>query len=222
MYVVIAGCGRVGSQFARLLDQEGHEVVVIDSDRTSERRLGSGFGGEFIVGNAFDTDDLMRAGIEQADVFCALTNLDNTNIMACQVAKRIFNVPEVIGRLYNPERLPTYQKLGLNMICGTSLIATELKNRVVTPGYDTLEVLPSGDTEVIVVKATPKMVGKRLADFTLPKEYLPIALIHEGEGEVASPDDVIQENDYVYFSIRSVKIPEFLRRIGAGSGREKP
>lgn len=219
MYVVIAGCGRVGSQFAKLLDQEGHDVVVLDADRTSVRRLGSGYGGDFVVGNAFDTDDLVRAGIEQADVFCALTNLDNTNIMACQVAKRIFDVPEVIGRLYNPERLSTYQKLGLNMVCGTSLIATELKNRVVTPGYDTVEVLPSGDTEVIVLKATPKMVGRRLADLTLHKEYVPVAFIREGVGEVASPDDVVRENDYVYFSIRSARIPEFLRRFGASAER---
>lgn len=214
MYIVIAGCGRVGSQLAKLLVDEGHDVVVIDQDPGSFRRLGSNFTGRTIVGNAFDMDDLVDAGIEQADVFCALTNLDNTNIMAAQVAKKIFSVPEVIGRLYNPERLKTYQKLGLEMICGTSLMATELKNRVLTSGYDTVEVLPSGDTEIIKLRATSKMVGRKFADFQLRQEYMPVAVIREGVGEVVFPEDLIRENDFIYFSVRSESINKLLKKVG--------
>lgn len=214
MYIVIAGCGRVGSQLARLLADEGHDVVVIDQDPDSFRRLGSNFAGRTIVGNAFDMDDLVEAGIEQADVFCALTNLDNTNIMAAQVAKKIFSVPEVIGRLYNPERLKTYQKLGLEMICGTSLMATELKNRVLTSGYDTVEVLPSGDTEIIKIRATSKMVGRKFSDFQLRREYMPVAVIRDGVGEVVYPDDLIRENDFIYFAVRSESINKLLKKAG--------
>lgn len=213
MYVVIAGCGRVGSQLAKNLDAEGHGVVVIDVDPESSRRLGGNFSGQFIAGNAFDVDDLINAGIEEADVFCALTNLDNTNIMACQVAKKLFNVPKVIGRLYNPERLITYQQLGLEMVCGTSLLVTELKNRVLSQNYDTVETLPSNDVEIIKIFIDKKNAGKKISELTSPGEFMPVALIRNGIGEIPNPTDEIKENDIVYFSVKLAKISKFLSKL---------
>lgn len=218
MFVVIGGCGRVGSQLAKNLDEQGHNVVVIDKDSESKRRLGSSFSGGFIVGNVFDIDDLISAGIEEADVFCALTNLDNTNIMACQVAKKIFNVPEVIGRLYNPERLSTYQKLGLEMVCGTSLIVTSLKNRVLTQGYDTIETLPSNDIEIIKVVVPKSVEGKRVSDLKVEDEYTPVALIRDGSGMIPHDDLQIKENDIVYFSVRINSLNKLLKKLHV-SGR---
>lgn len=213
MFVVIGGCGRVGSQLAKNLDEQGHDVVVIDKDPESKRRLGSSFSGNFVVGNVFDIDDLIAAGIEEADVFCALTNLDNTNIMACQVAKKIFNVPEVIGRLYNPERLSTYQKLGLEMVCGTSLIVTSLKNRVLTQGYDTVETLPSNDIEIIKVVVPKSAEGRKVSDLKVEDEYTPVALIRDGNGMIPHDDLQIMENDIVYFSVRINSINKLLRKL---------
>ncbi len=213
MYVVIAGCGRVGSQLAKNLDEEGHSVVVIDKDYDSQRRLGSSFSGRFVTGNAFDIDDLVEAGIEEADVFCALTNLDNTNIMSCQVAKKIFNVPEVIGRLYNPERLSTYQQLGLEMVCGTSLIVTEVKNRVVTSGYDTVETLPSNDIEIIKVQSTGAAVGRMFKEF-FERDFMPVCYIRDGRGEIPNPEERIMENDIIYFSVRITQIGRLLKKLG--------
>ncbi len=99
MYVVIVGCGRVGSELAKLLSQEGHNVVVIDKEQRSFARLGHAFNGITLTGNGFDVELLKEAGIEKTDAFCAVTNGDNTNIMAAQVAKKIFKVPKVIARI---------------------------------------------------------------------------------------------------------------------------
>lgn len=213
MYIIIAGCGRVGSQLATILANEGHDIVIIDNNPAAFRRLGSNFSGRFMVGNAFDIDDLIEAGIENADVFCAVTNLDNTNIMASQVAKKIFNVPEVIGRLYNPERLSTYQKLGLSMVCGTVLLAQEIKNRALTSNYDVLTILPSADVEVIQIIAKKSLDGERFSSITLEREYVPIAYIRGGESFLVGPEDEIKENDTILFITRTANIEKILKKV---------
>jgi trk system potassium uptake protein len=93
MRVVIMGCGRVGARVAGLLDHSGNEISVIDTDSRSFRRLPAGFGGETVIGTGIDEDVLRKAGIEDAEAFIAVTNGDNRNIMAAQVARLIFEVP---------------------------------------------------------------------------------------------------------------------------------
>lgn len=119
MYVIIMGCGRVGARLANLLVGAGHEVLVMDTSPPAFDRLGRNFGGSTMVGNGIDHDDLIRAGIERADAFAAVTQGDNRNIMAAQVAKHVFNVPHVVTRIYDPIRQDTYQALGLDAISPT-------------------------------------------------------------------------------------------------------
>ncbi len=119
MYVVIMGCGRVGARLAKLLVNAGHEVTVLDTNATAFDRLGSEFGGTTIVGNGTDMETLRGAGIERADAFAAVTQGDNRNIMASQVAKHIFNVPRVVTRIYDPIRTDTFKALGLEAISPT-------------------------------------------------------------------------------------------------------
>src|SRR5512137_670918 len=104
MFTIIVGCGRVGSELAKLLSSEGHDVVIIDKNESSFSRLGATFNGMVLVGNGFDLELLKRAGIEKADAFCAVTNGDNTNLVSAQVAKKIFSVPKVFARVYDPQR----------------------------------------------------------------------------------------------------------------------
>lgn len=126
MNVVVMGCGRVGSMLATMLSEEGHDVRVIDQNSEALHRLGSDFRGETVVGTAIDEDVLKQAGIEQADAFAAVTQDDNSNIMAAQVAKEIFGVQKVICRIYDPAREATYHDLGLDTICPTRLAAEEI------------------------------------------------------------------------------------------------
>lgn len=130
MRFVILGCGRVGAQVASLLDAEGHDVTIIDRNSEQFRRLSSDFNGSAVVGTGIDQDVLRRAGIEQADVFIALTNGDNTNAMAAQIAVHIFSVPRVITRIYDPVREETYRNLGLETYCPTTMGVTKVRELI--------------------------------------------------------------------------------------------
>jgi trk system potassium uptake protein TrkA len=131
MHIIIIGCGRVGSQLAQILSQEGHNVVIIDKKPTAFKRLGPDFNGISINGIGFDPDILKRAGIERADALAAVTNGDNSNIMASQIAKRIYNVPRVITRIYDPLRADIYKKFGLNTISTTTIVAQIFRSALV-------------------------------------------------------------------------------------------
>jgi len=130
MKAVIMGCGRVGAQLADMLDAEGHEVTVLDIDALSFKRLSSTFGGTALIGNGIDQEALKRAGIERADVFVAVTQGDNRNIMAAQIAKHIFNVPRVICRIYDPLRKEIYEMLGIEALSPTTVFAQLLKDKI--------------------------------------------------------------------------------------------
>ena len=121
MKIVILGCGRVGSTLATMLDHTGHTVSVIDFSSEAFQRLSPDFGGETIAGNGVDEEVLIRAGIREAGAFAAVTNGDNRNIMASQIAKEIFNVKKVVCRIYDPIREETYHELGLETISPTKV-----------------------------------------------------------------------------------------------------
>ena len=128
--VVIMGCGRTGGRLANLLDAAGFSVTVMDVDAYSFRRLAPDYKGKVLAGNGIDIESLKKAGIEEADVFVAVTQGDNRNIMAAQIAKYIFNVPRVICRIYDPLRQEFYQTLGLETISPTTIFADILKKRI--------------------------------------------------------------------------------------------
>jgi len=119
VFVIIMGCGRVGARLANLLEADGHEVLILDTNPGAFGRLGSGFRGTTMVGNGIDADVLRRAGIERADAFAACTQGDNRNVMASQIAKEIFNVQKVVTRIYDPIRKETFNTLGLEAISPT-------------------------------------------------------------------------------------------------------
>lgn len=120
--MIIMGCGRVGSQLAIALDEEGAEVTILDTNAYQfDRFLPETFGGRKITGNAIDQDVLVRAGIEEADAFVALTAGDNRNVMAAQIAQHIFGVPRVVCRIYDPIREQMYKNLGLRTIAPTNV-----------------------------------------------------------------------------------------------------
>ena len=130
--IVILGCGRVGSSFARLMYREGHNVTIVDMQSEAFRRLGTKFKGNRIVGNGTDEDVLRRAGIEKADLFFAATQGDNRNIMGAQIAKHVFDVPQVIARIYDPIRADRYRQLGITTLCTTTIAAGLLRDLATT------------------------------------------------------------------------------------------
>jgi trk system potassium uptake protein TrkA len=130
MKIIILGCGRVGIYLAQALDQAGHQVTIVDRNRDSFARLGVNYGGKMVLGTGIDEDVLKKAGIEKADAFIAVTNGDNTNAMAAQIAQQIFHVPHVVARLYDPVREETYRLLGLETVCSTVMGAERIREMI--------------------------------------------------------------------------------------------
>jgi len=137
--VIIVGCGRVGSRLANELDLAGHDVTIVDNNPASFNRSASrgafrdGFRGNFLVGDGTEAELLRRAGVERADCFIAVTEGDNRNIMAAQIAQNVFRVPRVVCRIYDPIREAVYRKLGLSVFCPTIEGAATVR-RMITDG----------------------------------------------------------------------------------------
>ena len=137
MFILIVGCGRVGSSVARTALRENHTVSCLDEDPESHARLEVGLekswedlGGQFTVGTGLELDALTQAGIEKADAFIASTDGDNTNIIIAQIAQKRFRVPTVIARILDPLRAEWYERQGLHTICPTRVAIDMLESDV--------------------------------------------------------------------------------------------
>jgi len=122
MYVIIAGCGRLGAYLANRFSHEGHSVVVIDSKAEPFEKLSFHFSGFKIEGDATEIQVLKQAKIDRADLVLATTDCDNINLMVAQVARKIFGVPRVMARVYIPDRESIYNELGIETICPTTMV----------------------------------------------------------------------------------------------------
>jgi trk system potassium uptake protein len=132
MNILIVGCGRVGALLASLLDKEGHKITILDKNGHSFRRLPPNFGGTALVGDGTDQATLRRSGIEKCDAFVSVTEGDNRNIMASQIARHIFGVHKVVCRIYDPLRKDVYESIGLETISPTTVFAQLLKEKILS------------------------------------------------------------------------------------------
>ena len=148
MFIIIMGCGRVGARVASQLSRSGHEVTILDLTEKAFGRLDPDFDGTTIVGNGVDVDVLRRVGIERADAFAAVTQGDNRNIMASQVARHIFNVPKVVTRIYDPLRQETFELLGLEAISPTVLGADKFLE-ILQPAGAASGAAPNASQDVV-------------------------------------------------------------------------
>jgi trk system potassium uptake protein TrkA len=130
MRIVIVGCGRVGARLALDFDERGYEVSVIDGDSRSFRRLPENFRGHLVLGTGIDEDVLRTAGVEDADIFVAVTENDNTNIMSAQIAKKVFGIKRVVLRIYEPVRAEIFTEMGLNVVCPTATVAGLIEDHI--------------------------------------------------------------------------------------------
>lgn len=125
-YIIIIGCGRLGANLANTLSDGGGNVLIIDKNKDSFRKLSPSFGGLSVIGDATDIDVMQEAQISNASAVIAVTNNDNANIMVAQIAREMFNIKRVIARLYDPEREYVYQEFGIETICPAVLSAKEI------------------------------------------------------------------------------------------------
>lgn len=212
MYVIIVGCGRVGSQLARLLSAEGHNLVVIDRDAASFERLGGTFNGLTLVGNGFDLSLLKQAGIEKADAFCAVTNGDNTNLISAQVAKKIFKVPKVIARVYDPQRAHIYTSLGLDVISGTILFAAMIRDKIIESRFSSY-LIETKELGVIEVEVKKELAGLAIRDINMPAEFLVVAIRRLDGVIIPEPNTVLKAKDILMAVVKVVSLSKIKDKL---------
>jgi len=202
MHIVIAGCGRVGSQLAEQLAFEGHNVAVIDKNASSFSRLGGTFNGITVTGQAFDEKVLEEAGIRKAGAFAAVTNYDNTNLMAAQIALSVFRVPAVITRLYDPDRRHTYKELGIDYVCGTALVAERMKEKLLAGYMVTLHERLDLGLQVVEFFLNQKAEGRKVADL-FDSERARLLTVFRGNESLGWNDDTfLSAGDRVVVTLR--------------------
>ncbi|HXV72119.1 MAG TPA: NAD-binding protein [Acidimicrobiia bacterium] len=203
MRVVIAGCGRVGSDLALTLSEEGHDVSVIDSREGVFERLGSTFNGTTHEGLGYDVRVLKAAGIEYADAFIAATDSDNANAMAVQVAERVFGVPKTIARLDDPAREEAYRALGVQFVPGAKLTSKVIHEQIVREEFNFHVTFSGGDVEIVDMTVGPEGAGRPVSEFELPGD-LRVAAIHRGQRTfIPERDFVLAEGDLVVAAART-------------------
>ena len=220
MHIIIVGCGRVGSHLALMLSREGHDVVMVDKNAASFKRLGSSFNGITLTGVGFDPDVLKRAGVDRAEAVAAVTNGDNSNIMIGQVAKRIFKVPKVIARLYDPERAHIYKKFGLDTICSTIIGANLIKN-LILEGTFAFRMPIGSDASLIEFKAKSKHVGKKVTDLNIEGVFVTSALERSGETIIPKKESLVQAEDKIIGIAKTSSFDTIKQKLGL-LAKEKP
>jgi len=197
MYTLIVGCGRMGSELAIMLAGEGHDVVVIDKHTQAFRRLGPAFNGMTIAGNGFNCEVLEGAGIKQANALAAVTNEDNTNIIAVQIAKQIYNVPMAVARVYDPKKAATYNSLGLEIISSTMTIARMIRDRFLESRVEEFMTPHQDRIELHTIEVKGSLVGMAARDLNRPGLFTVITVHTKGRMTLPLPDYALEEGDKV-------------------------
>jgi trk system potassium uptake protein TrkA len=166
---VIVGCGRVGSVLAASFDKAGHEVIILDLSSRAFDRLPSTFKGTALRGDGTDEDILRRAGAEDADIFIAMTEGDNRNVMAAQLAQEALGAKRVIAKINDPVRAEAYADLGLAALCRTNLMADAVNAYLGLPESGRSGILqptgshPGGEHHEIVTTAASAVASAATA-----------------------------------------------------------
>jgi trk system potassium uptake protein TrkA len=208
--VVVMGCGRVGAALAEALSRLEHEVAVIDRDPSAFHRLSPEFAGERVQGMGFDRDVLLRAGIERADAFAAVSSGDNSNIISARVAREMFGVKQVVARIYDAKRAAVYERLGIPTIATVPWTTDRLLNTLTHETETTRWRDPTGTVAVAEAVLHERWVGLRATDLERATGARLAFLIRFGTGVLPEAKTVIQAGDQVYLAAVSGQCAEAL------------
>lgn len=192
------GCGRVGSTLAVDLQKAGHTVAVIDQNREAFRRLGADFNGRTIAGVGFDRDTLLEAGIEKADAFAAVSNGDNSNILAARVAREIFGVKNVVARIYDPGRAEIYQRLGIPTVATVLWTTDQIMRRLTPDGTKSEWRDATGTISLVEVHPQKDWFGQSVLLIESNSKARVAFITRLGEAVLPDAHTVLQEGDLLH------------------------
>ena len=215
MNIVIMGCGRVGSTLALRLEQHGHKVAVIDVDVNAFRRLGPDFQGRTVKGVGFDRDVLVKAGVKEADGFAAVSNGDNSNILAARVVREEFGVDNVVARIYDHGRAEIYERLGIPAVATVRWAAVEIMSRLVKTSVEPAWRDPSGATVVLAPLFHAGWVGMPVAAIAKAAHGRAVTMLRLGQGVIPDDTMLLQDGDVLYLSLAVDDVTVTLARLAA-------
>jgi trk system potassium uptake protein TrkA len=217
--VVIAGCGRVGSDLALSLADSGHDVSVVDISREAFRRLGSAFNGTTHEGPAYDIRVLRDAGIEFADAFAAVTSDDNVNLMSVQVATQVFGVPKTVARLDDPRRTNAYRALRVRHVAAGKLTSMAIQEQLLDEEFQYHLAFFGSGVEMVELLMAPDADGLSVADLEIEGK-LRIAAVRRGLETLVATDDLVLEEDDVVVAAAIDGVRRKIRRYCKVGGEE--
>lgn len=218
MHVIIAGCGRVGSELAGNLERLGHSVAVVDKNAKAFKRLRADFKGKKVIGFVFDRDILEEAGIKDADAFASVTNGDNSNIVSARMAKDHYRLDQVVARIYDPRRAQIYQRLGIQTVATVRWTTDQILRLMLPHDIPVEYTLDNGEVVVSAVPAPSEIVGKSVLDVDVDSRRRVVAVSRFGVPRVPDKDLAIQDGDILHISVVRgdvADLMEELKKVGA-------
>lgn len=215
MKVIVVGCGRVGAGLAYRLSQQGHKVTVMDQVESAFDILPPDFRGRTIVGEVLSQDVLQRAGIEQADGLAAVTSSDSTNVVVCHVARRVYGVPNVVVRNYNPRWLALQQDFGFQVISSASWGAQRMEELLSDSPVRTVFSAGNGEVEVFELIVPERWNGRTLENLMAGNACLPVALTRAGRATLPTMTMALQSGDILHLSGTQDAVEPLRARLAA-------
>ncbi len=201
MHVIIAGCGRVGSELATNLQRLGHSLAVIDKNAKAFERLKADFSGTRVVGFAFDREVLAEAGIEDAAAFASVTSGDNSNILSARVAKDHYRVPHVVARIYDPRRAQIYQRLGIQTVATVRWTTDQILRSLIPDEVPVEYTVDNGEVVVTALPVPSEIVGKKALNVDALGLRRVVGVSRFGVPRIPDKDFTLQDGDILYLSV---------------------
>lgn len=214
MKIIIMGYGRIGSQVAKLLTEQGHDVTIIDHDADADGRLGPNYKGRIIRGPGFDHNILIQAGIKDAEAFVAASHSDNANILAARIARNIFHVPRVVARLFDPIRAEIYQRLGLTTISPNNWGAERILQVLTHTELDVWDTFGRGEVSLIQLDAPPLLIGRTVNQLNVPGELMVISITRNEQAIIPITGTVFQDGDLLKIVVLSSAMDRLEEMLG--------
>lgn len=222
VHVVIMGAGRVGTLLAETLEDMGHSVALIDTNPDAFRRLRPEFSGLRVTGMGFDRDALRQAGIEDAYAFAAVSNGDNSNILAARVVRETFGVENVVARIYDADRAEMYTRLGIPTVATVRWTADRMLRRLL-PSREAIEHTDaSGAVSLVEMMLHPGWVGRRIERLERAAAARVGYLERWGSAVLVGPDTIVQENDVAHVLCETKRANAVQRVLATPPAQEEP
>src|SRR6266542_2317031 len=213
MHVVIAGCGRVGSDLTVSLTKQGHTVSVIDKNPQAFERLPPGFEGQTLVGIVFDRETLEAAGIRDAGAFVAVTNGDNSNIVSARIAREHYNIDKVVARIYDPRRAEIYRRLGIPTVATVQWASSEIYDQLFHGIEHTELAIGDGDLVLLRLEIPQELAGQPVSSLSETDKALVVAIDRMGSASLPSEGTTFQEGDIAHVIVRRDSLDALRARL---------